>query len=145
VAGNQQIGEAGLHVDSLLGSLRNALLPLSMSILLAIQTVASADADIIRCSFTEPFVVTSYSTNTSELDIAYDVDVSKNKILKNVSIQIMQPGVFELWDEDEHVVQRLELSYEGSDGMSDFVYPYSVHWIPQALYGGCTSNHQRRR
>jgi hypothetical protein len=69
VAGNQQIGEAGLHVDSLLGSLRNALLPLSMSILLAIQTVASADADIIRCSFTEPFVVTSYSTNTSELDI----------------------------------------------------------------------------
>ena len=46
---------------------------------------------------------------------------------------------------EKQVVQRLELSYKGSDGMSDFVYPYSVHWISEDLYGGCTSNHQNRK
>ena len=111
---------------------------------LLVGTVSAADADIIRCSFTEPFAITTYSTNTMELKISYDVETLKNKTLKGVSLEIIGPGVFELWDEEKRVVQRLELSYNGSDGMSDFVYPYSVHWIPEDLYGGCASNHQNR-
>ena len=50
-----------------------------------------------------------------------------------------------VWGSDRQVVQRLELSYKGSDGASDFVYPYSVHWVSEDLYGGCTSNHQNRK
>lgn len=112
---------------------------------LLLGMVSTADADVIRCSFTEPFAVTTYSSNTGELDVSFDVETSRSKSYKNVSLQIMGPGLFELWGEDEQVVQRLELTYEGSDGMSDFFYPYSVHWITEDLYGGCTSNHQDRK
>ena len=48
----------------------------------------------------------------------------------------MGPGVFELWDANKQAVQRLELTYKISDWMSDFVYPYSVHWVSEDLYGG---------
>jgi uncharacterized membrane protein len=46
-----------------------------------------------------------------------------------------------LWDAKRRVVQRLELSFRGSDGMSDRVYPYEAHWLSKDLHGGCTSNH----
>jgi hypothetical protein len=136
---------AGLLLASLPGSLWKTLWLSNAVVWLLSGVVSTADADIIRCSFTEPFVVTTYSTNTKELNISYDVETAKNKTLKDVSLQIMGPGVFELWDDQKQVAQRLELSYTGSDGMSDFVYPYSVHWIPEDLHGGCTSNHQNRK
>ena len=134
----------GSFFESPLGGLWKTLLLINALFWPLIGTVSTADADIIRCSFTEPFAVTTYSTNTRELNISYSVEPSKNKTLKEVSLQIMGPGVFELWDEEKQVVQRLELSYKGSDGMSDSVFPYSVRWIPENLYGGCTSNHQNR-
>jgi uncharacterized membrane protein len=127
-----------------LSLIRSFTLPITLLWLLNF-TASTAHADMIRCSFTEPFVVTTYSTNTKELDISYDVEASKSKTLKDVSLQIMGPGVFELWNAKQQVVQRLELSNKGSDGMSDYIYPYSVHWIPENLYGGCISNHQNRK
>jgi hypothetical protein len=61
--------------------------------------------------------------------------------LKNVSFQIMNAGHFELWGSDRQPLQRLNLSYKGSDGMSDREYPYAVEWISRGLRGGCTSLH----
>lgn len=99
-----------------------------------------AQADVITCSFTEPFVTTVYSTNLNTLTITYAVE-SRHDRLDDMSFQIMKPGKFELWDAKHEGVQRLELSFRGSDGMSDKVYPYEVYWIPEKLHGGCTSNH----
>src|SRR4051794_9763422 len=46
-----------------------------------------AQADIIRCSFTEPFIETTYSTTDSTLAIKYSAE-GRSEILKNISLQI---------------------------------------------------------
>jgi uncharacterized membrane protein len=99
-----------------------------------------AQADIIKCSFTEPFITTVYSTNENTLTVTYDAE-RRRETLKNISFQIMKPATFELWDAKRRVIQRLELSFRGSDGMSDRVFPYAAHWLSKDLHGGCTSNH----
>jgi hypothetical protein len=101
---------------------------------------SSARADIVRCVFTEPFITTVYNTNQSTLTIFHDVG-NREDAPAFLSFQIIKPGFFELWNSKNEVVQRLQLSFRGSDGMSDQVYPYEVEWVPMKLHGGCTSNH----
>jgi uncharacterized membrane protein len=101
---------------------------------------ATVQADIIRYSFTEPFIMTVYSTNENTLTVTYDAE-RRRETLRNISFQITNPAPFDLWDAKRRVVQRLELSFRGSDGMSDRVYPYEAHWLSKDLHGGCTSNH----
>jgi hypothetical protein len=52
----------------------------------------ASEAEIIKCEYTEPFVETVYSTNTSTLAITDADDASKNTILGNISFQIIKPG-----------------------------------------------------
>ncbi len=101
-----------------------------------------AQADIITCKFTEPFVTTVYSTTQSTLTVRHELE-GREDVLRNVSIQIMKAGLFELWGPDRQPLQRLEINFHGSDGMSDREYPYSVEWISTRLRGGCTSLHLR--
>jgi uncharacterized membrane protein len=101
---------------------------------------ATVQADIIKCSFTEPFITTVYSTNENTLKVTYAAE-RQRETLKSISFQIMKPTTFELWDAKRKVIQRLELSFRGSDGMSDRIYPYDAHWLSKNLHGGCTSNH----
>lgn len=101
-------------------------------------------ADIIKCTFTEPFVKSTYSMNQSTL--TYLDSENKKKVLKNVSFQIKAAGVFELV-KDGKVLQTLLLNDQGSDGMSDMVYPYDVEdfsqeKLPYKSRGGCSSNFQ---
>ena len=107
-------------------------------IAMAVPTIAHAD--IITCRFTEPFVTTVYSTTQNTLRVYYKVE-RRQEVLRNISFQIIQAGRFELWDTNRRPVQRLELTFTGSDGMSDKNYPYDVHWITSDLRGGCTSIH----
>jgi uncharacterized membrane protein len=105
-----------------------------------------AQADIIQCHFTEPFITTSYSMAQQSLTVAAYGDKTP-AVIKNVSFQIKGPGKFELTDKDGKVLQALELNYKGSDGMSDVVYPYDAQYAysgTQTLFGGCESNHQKR-
>ncbi len=103
-----------------------------------------AKADIITCRFTEPFVTTVYSATQSTLTVRYETG-KRRDVLRNVSFQIMQAGRFELWGPDRRPLQRLHLSFKGSDGMSDREYPYSVEWVSKRLQGGCTSLHLQAR
>ncbi len=107
---------------------------------LVVASPTWAQADIIRCTFTEPFVTTDYSMTQSTLAIRYETE-GREDIIKNVSFQILSAGHFELWGHDRQPLQRLHLSYSGSDGMSDRTYPYAVEWISRGLRGGCTSLH----
>lgn len=109
----------------------------------------SAQADIIKCTFTEPFISTEYSTTQSILVIE-NSSLGLTTTLKNVSFQIKAAGVFELVSKEGKVLQRLSLNNKGSDGMSDNIYPYEArdyHWTegPQALYGGCSSNYLKTK
>jgi uncharacterized membrane protein len=105
-----------------------------------------AQADVIDCSFTEPFISTSYSMAQQTLTIRDDV-MEKTYVIKNVSFQIKSAGKFELVGKDKKVIMILTLNGKGSDGMSDAVYPYDVNWkntastnYPSGLWGGCSSN-----
>jgi len=110
--------------------------------LLMISSISHAD--VIKCSFTEPFVGTVYSMTQSTL--TYSDFEYKKHVIKNVSFQIKEAGVFELVAKDGKVLQTLTLNHKGSDGMSDYVYPYDVKDSSMLTYanngyGGCSSNH----
>lgn len=112
--------------------------------LLLISSVANAD--IIRCSFTEPFVNSTYSTSQSTL--TYRTSEGQTIVIKNVSFQIKEAGFFELVDKNNKVIQTLTLNHQGSDGMSDIVYPYDAkdtRVTPNALFGGCESNYLKAK
>ena len=98
----------------------------------------SVRADVIKCSFTEPFITTSYDTSLKRMTVTYDAE-KRRKILDRVSMRELKPGIFELRDPKGQVLQRVERTCRGSDGMSDRVYPYAAQWIPEKLHGGCTS------
>ncbi|MGZ3691703.1 MAG: hypothetical protein ACXVAX_09375 [Pseudobdellovibrio sp.] len=108
----------------------------------------SAHADIIKCNFTEPFVVSSYSMAQQSLTYYSNSGPNGEQVvntIKNVSFQIKDAGVFELVGADGKVLQTLTLSKKGSDGMSDNVYPYdvkdnSMNTMANSGYGGCQSN-----
>lgn len=103
---------------------------------LALATPGLTFADIIKCTFTEPFYTTTYSMAQQSLTVQ---GISGGTtITRNVSFQIMAAGRFEIRSLSGTVLQRLTLNNRGSDGMSDRVYPYSVRW--RGLQGGCTSN-----
>lgn len=100
-------------------------------------------ADIIKCVFTEPFVTTTYSMTQSKL--TYENMDGQTWAVSNVSFQIKAAGLFELVAQDGRVLQTLTLNFNGSNGMSETVYPYSVVDHTSALAanngnGGCTSN-----
>lgn len=107
-----------------------------------------AQADVIKCTFTEPFVSTTYSMTQSTL--TYDsFEDSGDKVVKNVSFQIKGPGVFELVADygKGKVLQVLTLNNQGSDGRSNKQYPYDVKDNDPMMTanngsGGCTSNYQ---
>lgn len=110
----------------------------------AMLMMNSAYADVIKCRFTEPSINTTYSTTQSTL--TYDEDGAVTQVLKNVSFQIKAAGVFELLSREGKVLQTLILNNQGSDGMSDRIYPYEaqLHEISDAVnlgVGGCTSNY----
>ncbi len=104
-----------------------------------------AAADVIKCMFAEPFGSSTYSMTQSVLK--YDMaDEQKSKTIKNVSFQIKGPGEFELISKEGKVLQKISLTKNGSDGMSDRVYPYEVTDSSMLVYanngiGGCSSNY----
>jgi uncharacterized membrane protein len=103
---------------------------------------AVSQADIIKCNFTEPFVNTTYSMTQSTL--TYKNSEGKTRIEKNVSFQIKGPGVFELISKNGLLLQKIELNHQGSDGMSDRLYPYAAKdntKMTHQGHGGCVSNH----
>jgi hypothetical protein len=105
----------------------------------------ASEAEIIKCQYTDPFLTTVYSTNTSTLTFADAGDASRNKMLKNISFQIIRPNLFELWNLNQEVIQRMELNGRGRYGMGDTVYAYDATLYDYVanfnLRGGCTSNH----
>ncbi len=102
-----------------------------------------SQADIIKCSFTEPFINTTYSTSKSTL--TYEGADMKTNVVKNVSLQIKSAGVFELVSKKGKVLQTLELNNKGSNGMSDAVYPYHAKDNSIGIFGGCESNYLKAK
>jgi hypothetical protein len=99
----------------------------------------SVGAETFNCVFTEPFISFTYSTANRNL-ILKDYDF-KVKTIRNVNLEVTGPNAFAL-KKNGVVLAKLSLDYAGSDGMSDFVYPYSVEY--EGLVGGCESSVLKR-
>lgn len=106
----------------------------------------AAQADVIKCNFTEPFVVSTYNTDTQTLSYSAFTGEAKDEVttIKKVSFLIKAPGEFELISKDGKVLQSLKLNGKGSDGMSDRIYPYEVkdtgfEMMANSGFGGCSS------
>lgn len=104
----------------------------------------SAQAEIIKCTFTEPFVSLEYNTATETLKESEAV-MGKKRVIKNVSFQIKYAGTFLLKDKNGKLLAELKLENKGSDGMSDAIYPYEINYkdmlgMANNGFGGCTSS-----
>ena len=134
-------GESGSHrVGGIVGKNMGKLI---LSTCVFFGSVA-ADAEVIKCYFTEPFVVSIFSTEHSTLSYR-EASMGIVQTIENVSFRIRDAGFFELVDEEGKILQTLTLNHNGSDGMSDDVYPFEVKDENSAMtggsnYGGCTSS-----
>jgi uncharacterized membrane protein len=104
----------------------------------------AAHAEVIKCGFTEPFVSFTYNTAT-EILVEKEAETNKKRIFKNVSFQIKYAGTFLLKDKSGKLLAELKLNNQGSDGMSDAIYPFDATYMNpmgrgQAIIGGCTSS-----
>ncbi len=98
------------------------------------MTSFTVGAETFTCVFTEPFISFTYSTSSQKLVRKnYDNKVSTTR---NVSFEVSGPNTF-LLKRNNAVVAKLVLDQQGSDGMSDFVFPYSVEY--EGLIGACES------
>lgn len=102
-----------------------------------------ASADVIRCNFTEPFFIATYNTTTRNLMVR---GPEINVISRNLTFQIFGAGNFEVRTPSGTKRMKLLLNNQGSDGMSDAVYPYTgiLYRQGQTFTGGCESNHLRK-
>ena len=116
-------------------------------VVIALCAPILASADVIKCTFHEPSLSLQYAFGGQMLTITH-LDEGRDSQISKVSIQIMGPGQFELWDEQHKVLLRLSLNYKGRDGRSSTSYPYTAD-LPgygaegRNLRGGCTSNFQK--
>ncbi len=119
----------------------------------ATQAEASAYAEVYSCSFTEPFVSFDYDSSKGTLSTCTpDMMVEKpngtveckSVVTEGVSLRVTAGNAFELVDNAGVVLYELQLTNQGSDGMSDRVYPFdgiakSSEYMPLDYLGGCSS------
>lgn len=112
---------------------------------LVLTASASAQAAIISCNFTEPFFSLKYDTTTYEL-VRTENDGNGEVVTetKSAALLFKSSTKFELISEDKKVLLKLNLNFNGSDGMSDIIYPYEAELLMEdgsSLWGGCESNY----
>lgn len=126
-----------------------AILALSLS-------AAPASADVVSCVFTEPFFNLEIDTVKKTLKKTEPDWNSKSPrsittvLSRNVKINRLPSKKISVVAEvpryqviaDGKPVLVLWLSYQGSDGMSDFAYPYEVSYDDHI--GGCESDKLKR-
>lgn len=104
--------------------------------------VNSAQAEVFNCGFTEPFVDVTYDTATQEMTVkTFEFEET---VRSGITFTIEGPNTFVLKDQAGAEVLRMVLDNQGSDGMSDMVYPYSATFAELVVsgnmgIGGCSS------
>lgn len=104
---------------------------------LAFQSVAQAD--VIACSFTEPFITVQLDLTTGDLvrNVIGDKVTSTKAMVGTKGDNIVLVESF-----DGEVNLEIHLDKKGSDGMSDRIYDYEGILNDKTfgkVYGGCNS------
>ncbi|UYL10490.1 hypothetical protein B9G69_007865 [Bdellovibrio sp. SKB1291214] len=108
------------------------------AILMATQ---AAHAEKIYCYFTEPFINLTYDSDTNLVvhsSPGNDDKVGEAEVVfnKNGSILITVVGI--------NNSLLIDTTKPGSDGMSDFIYPFEAV-VNGTLYGGCETDHIKKK
>ncbi|WP_413559262.1 hypothetical protein [Bdellovibrio sp. HCB209] len=113
------------------------LLPV-FAILMASQ---AAHAEKIYCYFTEPFINVTYDSDTNQITKSSPGEEDQTgtaKVIFNKDGKILVSVV-----ENGHTL-LIDTTKTGSDGMSDFVYPFEAI-VNDTLYGGCETDHLKKK
>ncbi|WP_295902102.1 hypothetical protein [uncultured Bdellovibrio sp.] len=96
----------------------------------------AAHAESIYCSFTEPFLTVTYNSETNKITVT-SPDEGSAETTGHVTYQ--KGGILKITADGITQYLEVNLTKEGSDGMSDFVYPFEGA-ISNQLYGGCETD-----
>lgn len=95
-----------------------------------------ANAESIHCTFTEPFISVSYNSDTNIVKIN-SADTGNSELTGDLSFQ--KGGILRISMEGLSQYIDVNLNKEGSDGMSDFIYPFEAV-ISETIFGGCETD-----
>lgn len=96
----------------------------------------AAHAETIYCSFTEPFLTVTYNSETNKVAVT-SPDQGSGETTGHVTYQ--KGGIIKITADGITHYLEVNLTKEGSDGMSDFVYPFEGI-ISSQLHGGCETD-----
>ena len=100
---------------------------------------ASAQADVITCHFTEPYITVAH--DTAEATVVVSGLGIETTTYHDVGLTLTGVNALKLRWADSRLDLRMD--YQGSDQMSDQVYPISAHLgygdQPATRHGGCSS------
>ncbi len=114
--------------------------PLFLVTVLLVLT-GTARAESIYCYFTEPFLTVTYNSDTNKVRVESPQDGS---VELNGSVIYQKGGILKISAEGVTQYLEVDLTKEGSDGMSDFIYPFEGI-INGTLYGGCETDSLKRQ
>ncbi|MBO9665749.1 MAG: hypothetical protein J7501_02930 [Bdellovibrio sp.] len=101
----------------------------------------AAMAEKIYCSFTEPFISITYDSDTNK---AFYSTPDKPDVPVDVKVTFNKGGTILLMTLDNKYSLLVDTTKEGSDGMSDFIYPFEGI-LNSSLYGGCETDHLKKK
>lgn len=94
-----------------------------------------AAAESIYCTFTEPFVSVTYNSDTNIVVVSSP----EEEVQLPGKVTFGKGGIISITSEGINHRLDINTTKEGSDGMSDFVYPFEGI-INGSLYGGCETD-----
>lgn len=113
-----------------------------------------AEKDVLYCSFTEPFISITYDAATGKItengpehwdeekqEFVPEVIAENGRFTVVKTDEYGYDKSFKLYDDKGQVILEAALDFQGSDGMSDRVYPFSAIYhqgsFSGTLHGGC--------
>jgi hypothetical protein len=107
-------------------------------------TAGESQADVLHCSFTEPFFTITFDSATGKVTwLSPDVFDESGKMVpetlaEDARLFVANPdgdGRTFLLGTDKKYLMQLRLTGEGSDGMSENIFPFEAKYY--AHIGGC--------
>jgi hypothetical protein len=108
--------------------------------------------ELIRCSFTEPFFTVEWNEATGKVktveadEVEWDENgnvIDDHAVIKEGFAKIRTgENTFDIRNAKGEVAVKLTLDFDGNDGMSDTITPYTG-LFGSSLYGGCSSNYYK--
>jgi uncharacterized membrane protein len=113
------------------------LLPI-FAILMASQ---AARAEKIYCYFTEPFINLTYDSDMNQ--VTHSSPGSEDKV-GQAQVIFNKDGIIGITVVGINNSLVIDTTKPGSDGMSDYIYPFEAV-VDGNLYGGCETDHLKKK